>query len=329
MTRVALVTDSTACLAVGPGGRAPEPPGLLGAAGSAGADASGGAGNGPPGTAARDSLLAVPADVRVVPLHVVSDGVHASEDDVARMGPDEVVAFLGGRRVTTSRPSPQVFLDAYEQAARAGAQAVVSVHLSGALSGTVESARLAATAAPVPVEVVDTRTIGAGLLAAVAAAARAADRGADTDLVAATALACADATTTTFYVESLDHLRRGGRIGAAAHLLGSALAMKPILAVTDGAIGVHAKVRTARRALDRLVDDAAAAVLAADHGAVVAVQTLRPGPDADLVEAALRERLPGTPVAPLRLGGVIGAHVGPGVIGVAVVPRLVPGAVGA
>jgi DegV family protein with EDD domain len=260
--------------------------------------------------------------IRVVPLHVVLGGQQFSEGvDVTTA---EVAAAL--RKfvpVSTSRPSPQQFLEAYEAAAASGADAVVSVHISSDMSGTAESAAIAASMSPITVEVVDSRSIAMAMGYAVLSAAEAARRGQDAKAVAAVASSRAKAATVIFYVDTLEHLRRGGRIGAASALLGSALAIKPLLALADGRIKPIEKVRTAARALSRLEELALRAVAAAgESGVDIAVHHLdSPTRASDLVDR-LRTKLPSTATVTLvELGAVVGAHVGPGTIAVAVSPR--------
>jgi DegV family protein with EDD domain len=260
--------------------------------------------------------------IRVVPLHVVLGGQQFSEGvDVTTA---EVAAAL--RKfvpVSTSRPSPQQFLEAYEAAAASGADAVVSVHISSDMSGTAESAAIAASMSPITVEVVDSRSIAMAMGYAVLSAAEAARQGQDAKAVAAIASLRAKAATVIFYVDTLEHLRRGGRIGAASALLGSALAIKPLLAMTDGRIEPIEKVRTAARALSRLEELALRAVAAAgESGVDIAVHHLdSPTRASDLVDR-LRTKLPSTATVTLvELGAVVGAHVGPGTIAVAVSPR--------
>jgi len=172
-------------------------------------------------------------DVAVVPLQVIVgatayvEGLEATSHTVSR-------ALLDRQRVSTSRPAPAAFLDAYERAAHAGCDGVVSVHLSAEMSGTVDSAALAAKEAPLPVRVLDSRSLGMGLGYSVLAALNAADEGAPLDDVAAAAEKRAARTEVIFYVDTMEYLRRGGRIGAGAAFLGSALAMKPLLRVVDG-----------------------------------------------------------------------------------------------
>ncbi len=278
-----------------------------------------------------DSTAYLPVDlvasqgIWVVPLHVVlgtqqfSEGVDVTTAEVA-------AALRKFAPVSTSRPSPQQFLDAYEAAAASGADAVVSVHISSDMSGTVESAMLAAGQSPVTVEVVDSRSIGMAMGYAVLSAAEAARRGENAKTVAAIASSRAEAATVIFYVDTLEHLRRGGRIGAASALLGSALAIKPLLALADGHIQPIEKVRTAARALSRLEELALKAVEAAGRSGVdIAVHHLDSQTRASDLVDRLRTRLPTTAttatVVLVELGAVVGVHVGPGTIAVAISPR--------
>jgi len=275
-----------------------------------------------------DSTASLPGDILsrygivVVPLHVVLGGQQYSEGvDISTV---ELAAALHKLTpVSTSRPSPQAFLEAYEAAAAGGADAVVSVHISSDMSGTVGSASLAARQSPIPVEVVDSRSVGMAMGYGVLSAAVAAEQGQDAKTVAAVAGTRARATTVFFYVDNLEHLRRGGRIGAASALLGSALAIKPLLALTDGHIKPVEKVRTAARALSRLEDLSLGAVVAAgESGVDVAVHHLDSESRAgDLFDRLRAQVPPSTTMLLVELGAVVGAHVGPGTIAVAVSPR--------
>jgi DegV family protein with EDD domain len=262
------------------------------------------------------------AGVTVVPLQVVIDGKSRPESDVPAA---EVAAALrAGRTVTTSRPSPESFAAAYADLAERGAAAVVSVHLSAEISGTCEAAERAAADAPVPVTVVDSRTLAMAAGFAVLAAARATRSGAGPAEVAAVAAARARASTTYFYVDTLEFLRRGGRIGPAAAIVGSALSVKPLLTVVDGQIRPCERVRTRSRALARLEELSLAALATAAGGSEhvdVAVHHLDdPDGAAGLVDR-LQNRVPGTAVAVREVSAVIGVHVGPGMLGVVVAPR--------
>ena len=242
------------------------------------------------------------------------------------MTPETIAAALREwTPVSTSRPTPAVFLEAYEQAQAAGADEVLSVHLSGEMSGTFESAQLAAREAPLPVRAVDTRQLGHGDRVRRAGRGRGARRGAArAEEAAGAALARADGTTSLFYVDTLEYLRRGGRIGAAAALLGSALAVKPLLEIVDGRIGTREKVRTAARALSRL-EELAVAAAGGPAGRRGRRAPGQPGPRRRAGRAPAaggsRRTSSGREVSVGEVGAVIGAHVGPGMVAVVVSPR--------
>lgn len=273
-----------------------------------------------------DSTAYLPADlvreagIRVVPLEV------RLGERVGREGVDvdtaELVSALADRQldVQTSRPNPAEFATCYRDALAGGADGVVSVHLSRELSGTWEAARVAADeVGPDRVRVVDSRATAMGLGYAVLAAVDAAARGAGGAEVEASATDVAQRCRLFFCVDTLDRLRRGGRIGATAALVGTALSVKPLLHVADGRILPLEKVRTTARAAQRLVE---LAVGAAGAGPVdVAVHHLGAAARADALAAELRGRLPGLRrMVVSEVGAVIGAHVGVGLLGVVVVP---------
>ncbi|GAA2257876.1 MULTISPECIES: DegV family protein [Kitasatospora] len=260
----------------------------------------------------RHRIAVVPLSVAVGD-EVLAEGVEISPKEVAE-------ALRAKRRVTTSRPSPETFAAAYRAAAAEGASGVVSVHISGELSGTYEAARLAAGEAGIPVRVVDSRLVGMALGHTVLTAARAVEAGLGLDEAVAAATARAAMTSSFFYVDTLEHLRRGGRIGAAQALLGSALAVKPLLHLSDGRIEPLEKVRTASRAIARLEELAVDRAGAADVD--IAVHHLAAEERAEPLAERLRERIPGLRDLYVgEVGAVIGAHVGPGLLAVVVAPR--------
>ncbi|MEU9128935.1 DegV family protein [Kitasatospora sp. NPDC048540] len=272
-----------------------------------------------------DSTAYLPQDavdrhgIEIVPLSVVvgdevlAEGVEISPKDVAE-------ALRGKQRVTTSRPGPETFAAAYRAAAEAGASGIVSVHISSELSGTFEAARLAAAEVGIPVRVVDSRLVGMALGHCVLAAAEAAEAGADADEAAAEAGRRAELTRGFFYVDTLEYLRRGGRIGAARALVGSALAVKPLLHLSGGRIEPLEKVRTASRAIARLEEIAVAE--AGEREVDIAVHHLAAEDRAEPLAERLRERVPGLrDLQVAEVGAVIGAHVGPGLLAVVVSPR--------
>jgi DegV family protein with EDD domain len=268
----------------------------------------------PPGLVAERRIQVVPLEVRL-------------GDRVGREGVDidaaAVSSALADRHVTvqTSRPAPADFARTYRAALAAGAAEVVSVHLSRELSGTWDAARLAAQeVGPERVRVVDSRATAMGLGFAVLAAADASDGGAGGAAVEAAAADVAARCRVFFCVDTLDRLRRGGRIGAAAALVGGALAVKPLLHVAQGRIVPLEKVRTTGRAAQRMLD---LAVRAAGEGpADVAVHHLGAAERAEELAARLRERLPRVVrLLVSEVGAVIGAHTGTGLLGIVVVPR--------
>ncbi|QCX27993.1 DegV family protein [Nocardioides jishulii] len=283
--RTVVVTDSTACLA--------------------------------PGVAETRGITVIPLQV-VIGAHVYDEGSEgASPEAVA-------VALKEFTPVSTSRPNPSAILEVYRSLAASGAEEILSVHLSGDMSGTFESCQLAARQAPVPVTVIDSRQVGAATGFAALAAQDVIDDGGDAEVAAEAARARAAASRSLFYVDTLEYLRRGGRIGPAAALLGGALAVKPLLEIRDGKVASLEKVRTANRALARLED---LLVQAAGESPVdICIAHLANPQRAQDLTARLTERLAdnlqGRPVQCTELGGVLGAHVGPGMLAGVLAPRL-------
>ena len=269
-----------------------------------------------------DSTASLPDDladrhgIHVVPLHVIIDGVSAREG--VEVSSATVARALGERRgkVTTSRPTPGEFSEAYAKLL-ADADGVVSVHVSSKLSGTLEAAQLGAEGFGDRIAVVDSASTGMGLGFPALAAAVAASAGADLDAARQAAEQAIPRTSVLFYVDTLEFLRRGGRIGAGEALLGTALAVKPILHVADGQVVLKEKVRTAGRALARIED---LSVSAAEDGPVdIAVHHLDAAERAADVVERLRAKLPELQdVHVSEVSAAVGAHVGPGLLGVVV-----------
>ncbi|GAA0734074.1 DegV family protein [Dactylosporangium roseum] len=284
------------------------------------------AGSHPSVAVVTDSTAYLPLDLAndpvrrltVVPLAVVVNGVPGLE--TVDIDSATVAEALNARRVavTTSRPSPEAFAEVYRRLLDAGAQAVLSVHLSAKLSGTYDAAVLAGAEFDGRVEVVDTQSTGMGLGFPALAAAAVAAAGGSLEEVRAAAVEAVGRTTTLFYVDTLEFLRRGGRIGAAAALLGTALSVKPILHTTEQGVVVREKVRTAGRGLARLVDIADEA--AGDAVVDVAVHHLAAPDRADALLTTLKERLGERLRAACltEVGAAVGAHVGPGMVAVVV-----------
>ena len=276
-----------------------------------------------------DSAAALPAEwlatpvgsgvLTVVPMPVMvgAEIYGEGEDDILET---IAVALAAGTPVKTSRPSPGQFEQAYRAAERSGFESVVSVHISSGLSGTADAARLAAAKSRIPVEVVDSRTVGMAQGMAVQAAVEAAAAGLDAAAVAGAAREQAARTRVYFYVPSLEQLRRGGRIGAAASLLGTMFAIKPLLAVDGGRIVPLEKVRSAARAIARLEEVVAADAAARPSQSVrLAVHHFGNPAEAESLAARLATALPGCPPAQISsLPAVLAAHAGLGVLAVIV-----------
>src|SRR4051812_19718534 len=277
-----------------------------------------------------DSTASLPAElagtrsITVVPLQVVI-GATSYDEGVEAGATAEMLAeaLQAWTPVSTSRPNPDEMLEVYQRLAAGGATEIVSVHLSGELSGTFESAQLAARKAPVPVLTVDSRQVGMGTGFAVLAAADARDAGGDAAAVAAAARRRASTTSSLFYVAPLESLRRGGGVGAAAAFVGSALAVKPILRIEDGRVVPFERVRTAGKALHRLEELAVEAAGSAQVDVAVA-HLANQGRAADLA-ARLADRLgaglDGRQVHLGEIGAVLGPPGGRGMVAVPVARR--------
>jgi DegV family protein with EDD domain len=262
--------------------------------------------------------------ITVVPLQVVLGGQSLAEGvevDSARLAK----AFADDESVTTSRPSPQAFVDTYRAVHAGGASAIVSLHLSGEISGTVDAARTAAREVAgdgIDVEVVDSRSMGMGLGYAVLTAAERAAQGEPASQVAREAAHRAYVTAIFLYVDTLEYLHRGGRIGAAQAWLGGALKIKPILTL-DREITPVERVRTSKRAFERMVGFMRARQADGADGWVV--QHVQAADVAERLVERGRDLFGCDPVFVSEVGPVIGAHVGPGLVGFGGLPRALLG----
>ncbi|MDO7867212.1 DegV family protein [Nocardioides jiangxiensis] len=264
--------------------------------------------------------------VVVVPVQVII-GATVYDDGMAT--PDMVATALKEwTPVSTSRPNPATFVEAYEKAAAAGATEVLSIHLSGELSGTVESARLAArevSARGIKVTVLDSEQSAFALGYAVRAAAEVVAAGGSVRKAVNAAKRSIEGSQTIFYVDTLEYLRRGGRVSAVGAFLGGALAVKPLLRFHEGRIESFEKVRTAGKALARVEELAVshAHALGEDVRVHVTVGHLASPDRAKVLAEKIAHRL-GDQLADEvhvgELGAVLGAHVGPGMIAAVVVP---------
>lgn len=261
--------------------------------------------------------------IRVVPLKVIfGDEVF---EDGETIHPPDFFARMARSTVhpRTSQPSPAEFEAVFRELTADGS-AVVCTTIAAAMSGTHASAVQARAAlADRDIRVIDTETVAVGHNAVVHDAVAAADGGAGAAEVEAAARWCMEHQRLLFTVETLEYLRRGGRIGGARALVGSMLDIKPILAITGGVIEPVDRVRTFSRALDRIAGSVAQAASGWGGARVVIGHGDRAGVAAQLADQLGPRIAPGT-VDVVEIGPVIGCHAGPGAIGVGFRP-LSPG----
>lgn len=218
----------------------------------------------------------------------------------------------------TSQPSVELFRRAYLEAAENGDE-VVSIHLSSKLSGTLNAASVAReeVAPEVHVDLIDSYNVSLGLGLMVLEAARAAQSGATLSEVVATTRRVMDRVTVYVCVDTLEYLKKGGRIGRASSFLGSVLSIKPILHVEDGEVAPFERVRTRTRATERIFE------LAASMGRAREMFVATGGDDAparELIER-LRPILTHTDLIVGQLGPAVGVYTGPGALGIAALER--------
>lgn len=250
-------------------------------------------------------------DITVVPMFIhfgakdYRDGIDISREEFYQRLPQSFPL------PTTATPGPGVFTQFYEELARAGATEIISIHVSASLSATLESARAGAQAASVPVTVVDSKQLSLGLGFMVEAAARAVQAGAGKDEI----LKVIDALATRTYVfaalDTLEYLRRSGRMNSFVAGVGTLLQLKPMLIMFNGQPSAE-RVRTRARSMERLVE-MLQNVAPLERIAFAHTQA------AERV-TELRQRvqvlLPATEIWSVDITPVIGTHIGPGAVGV-------------
>ena len=267
-----------------------------------------------------DSAADIPADlarskgITVVPL-TVRFGPESYLSGV-ELGPAEFWDKLesSSESPATAAPSAGDFQEAFERLAADGCTGIVSIHISSKLSATAQSAAVAAKEiTQVPVEVIDTLGVSAGQGLLVLHAAERAAQGADAKTVAAEIEALRPRVRLFGTIDTLEYLRRGGRIGGAQALLGTMLKFKPIIGVEDGVVEPVGRVRTRAKALEHIVELVRADEAKIDRLVVVSADA----PDTDRFLDLLNGVVHVEPGDVWAFGPIVGAHAGPGVIGVA------------
>ena len=254
--------------------------------------------------------------IKVVPLTLHFDG--RSLLDGVDITPSEFYRKLPNATThpTTSQPSPGQFAETYTSLL-ADHDSVVSIHISQKLSGTFESARQGAEMTDAKrVHVIDSQVVSMSLGLVTLAASTMAASGSDAEAIVSKVEGMRADVQTYFSVATLEFLRRGGRIGRASALVGSVLQVKPVLCIRDGLVTPLERVRTFERALTRIVE----LTRAVDRGRGVCVIVGHAGADED-AERVGRELEPIAETLMIQpLGPVVGAHAGPGVVGVGCYP---------
>jgi DegV family protein with EDD domain len=265
-----------------------------------------------------DSACDLPDDVvSALGITVVPLSIRFGDDEYVDREQLSVAEFwrLCGERdelPSTAAPAPGRFEQAYRELLADGAEGIVSLHLSGELSATLQSARTAAAAieTDVPIEVIDSRSITVGLGLTVTTLAERAREGATVEELVALTESLIPRTRVLGALDTLEYLKKGGRIGAAQAVLGSLLSIKPLIAIEDGKVEAAGKQRTRSRAI-KFVLDAVAAEPEIERLAVMHADC----DDIDEFVAKLSEFHDGE-ILVGEIGPVIGAHAGPGTIGV-------------
>ncbi len=273
-----------------------------------------------------DSTAYLPEDlVRQYGIQVVPLSVHFGQERVYREGidltPAQFYHLLADSPVlpTTSQPSPEEFRRVFSELTLAGHQ-VLCLVISSHLSGTYQSAIEACRAIPnVPITVFDSLSVAGGLALMVLAAAEMAMDGYPMEVILARLEQLRQTIRLYFVVDTLEYLQKGGRIGKAAALVGSILQIKPILAIQDGIVQPLDKARSKPKALQRLLEHFEAQFNLGQSVQCVLVHA-RAHDEVHELAIGLQRRFDCTRVLVTEVGAVVGAHVGPGVVGAAVCP---------
>lgn len=260
-------------------------------------------------------------DVKMVPLKVLF-----GEDtylDWLELEPARFYEMLAAAPALpkTSQPSPAEFATVYRELAESGCDEIVSIHLTGALSGTMASAQLAASESPIPVHLVDTHKVSQALALVVMAAVEARTAGQDGASIARRAEDVSASMRLYFLVDTLEYLVKGGRAGKAQGLAASVLGIKPVLTMNaEGVVEPFRKVKGRKRAIGEIAAHVAAE--AASHGPMRAaiLHGCLEDKGAELVEAVLATSAQVEFVSEGCVGAVIGTYTGPGALAIAYHP---------
>lgn len=258
-------------------------------------------------------------EITVVPLKVIFDGEEPLKDGIDIVTEQFYRRQVEKREVSkTSQPAPVEFATVYSELS--DGNSIISIHLSSALSGTFQSARMAKEMVPgADIEVIDTKSVSMGLGLIVLEAARAAGEGNTKEAILEMVSGMISNIQVFFFVDTLEYMVLGGRIGKAQAFLGSILNIKPILFLKDGIVNPYEKVRGKTKAIERL-----AQIVEEKVGKQKIKCSLVHGMDPEGLAQLYRKvmsRINCNEPVISDLGAVVGTHVGPGVLGIIFIPE--------
>ena len=262
----------------------------------------------PPALAEQLGVTVVPANV------VINDESYRDGVDIT---PDEFYQHLvaDSRVPTTSQPSMGTFQTAYRELLEQGDE-IVSIHVTGKLSGTVNSAEQAKSGLgdDAPIEVIDSRLASIAMSLVVLDAVELANQSLPYQEIAETVRRNLSRTTTFFALDTLEYLQKGGRIGKAQAFMGSLLSVKPILTLEEGEVHPLERPRNHRRAMQRLIDLTREQAPASRLGIIYSTDEQW----ADDLRGSLSDLAPAEQIITARFGPALGVYVGPRAVGVAI-----------
>jgi len=278
-----------------------------------------------------DSTGGVPPDIiEKFGIRVVALNVHFGQDRVYRDGLDLTTAQFfemlaaSAQLPTTSQPSPGQFYKVFDELTQHG-DSVVCIVISSGLSGTYQSALEASRMLPgAHIAVIDSLSVAGAVAMMVLTAAEMAAAGCSADEIVSCVEHLKQHTRLCFVVDTLEYLHKGGRIGAAATLLGTLLKVKPILVVDEGIIKPLDRVRSKRKAVQRLISEFEAAAVPGQSLQGMVMHAMVPD-EADELETEMRQQLPCQRIIRPDVSAVIGTYTGPGVLAAAICPYRCPG----
>lgn len=267
--------------------------------------------------------LASKFDIEVVPLQVsindqnYRDGIDLSSTQFYRK------LISGGSLPTTSQPSPGVFVECY-RALLKKVDAILSIHLTEALSGTIRSARMAREMMPeANIQVIDSHSTSMGLGGLALEAARAVSRGMRMDEIIKLLESLREKVRFLVTLDTLEFIRRSGRVSALQAFFGSILQIKPLLKLVHGKVELVERVRTRREAIGKLLSEFKSQLTAESEGIIAVMHTVAEA-EAEKLKAVVQEAFKNAEIIVNQAGPALGTHVGPGALALILVPKAAP-----